>query len=270
MKVLFALFFVLCVMTLVYAQTPAELTSLQQKFRSFDYDGVIELANEFLTRRDQYTPEQLVSIYEMKAIAHYSKSQLDAAEYAFEAILKIDPTYSPDSVNTSPKIITFFESVKKKMEQTVAQDEQIPDKVVVTDTLTIVQETLGAYRKSIPASLLLPGSGHLLMGDKKRGFVLSAASLVTLSSAIYFTNQTRSKEKDYMNATDEDIISSSYSSYNNAYKTRNALWLGFAAVWVYSQTDLIFFHEKRQKIQVVALPSFSPDKTAFLSLSLLF
>ncbi len=254
---------------LVSAQT-SELSSLRQKFRSFDYDGVIELANEFLTRSDQYNESQLISIYEMKAMAHYSLSELDAAQYAFESILKLDFNYSPDPVKTSPKIIDFFDSIKKDVRRETESDDQSVEKPTASDTLTVVQDRLGIYQKSIPASLVLPGSGHFVMGDKKRGVLLTGASLLSLSTALYFTGQTRDKERDYMNAIDEADISSSYKSYNSAYKTRNVLWAAYAAVWIYAQTDLIFFQEKRQNVQVFARPSFSPEYPSFISLTLSF
>jgi hypothetical protein len=238
---------------------------MQQKFRSFEYDSVIILAEQALTQSSQFTSQELISIYEMKAISHFAQSEFAAAETDFTKILQLDSLYTPDPVKTSPKIIDFFNEVKAKFQRQSEQPtEQPPTEIVMRDTVTVRQESLGRYRTSIPASLVLPGAGHLLMGETKRGTIMAALSLVTLTSAAYFTNQTHKKHSDYMNAIDEQNIAVTYDSYSSAFKTRNILWAAYAAVWLYAQTDLLYFHQGRQQLNFSLSPSpdvFSPSLT---------
>jgi hypothetical protein len=46
--------------------------------------------------------------------------------------------------------------------------------------------------------------------------------------------------------------------------------MAYAAVWIYTQTDLLFFHEKRQNVQLFGLPSISPEYPSFVSLTISF
>ena len=246
----------------LFSQEPPTLTHMQQKCRSFEYDSVIAIAEDALTQPERFTSNELISIYEMKAISHFAQSEFAAAKTDFGKILQLDSLYTPDPVKTSPKIIDFFTDVKAEFQRQSEQPaEQPPTTVVQRDTITVTQETLGRYRTSIPASLLLPGSGHLLMGETKRGAIMTALSLVTLTSAAYFTNQTREKHSDYMNAIDEQNIAAAYDSYNSAFKTRNILWATYAVVWLYAQTDLLYFHQDRQRLNLgftLSPDSFSP------------
>ncbi|MBN1560371.1 hypothetical protein JW998_08980 [candidate division KSB1 bacterium] len=239
-------------------EAAADLTSLQQAFQSFDYDSVIDLAAQALRQPQRFTPEQLISIHEMKAVSHYAKAEMSQARDSFVAILKIDSLYAPDPVKTSPKIIAFFNSLKQESEYRTTEHQQPPpEKIVIHDTVMVVQQTLGAYKMSVPVSLVFPGAGHLLMGETGRGAVLLALSTATLATAIYYSYESRQKEDDYMNALDDAAIRSTYNAYNSAYRTRNALWAAYAAVWIFSQTDLLLFHERRQNITLSLAPSCS-------------
>ena len=241
---------------------------IQQKFRSFDYNAVIELADKALQAPSHLSSEQQIKIYEMKAVSHYSKTDLQQARLAFLEILKIESSHTLDPVTTSPKIISFYNSVKKEFEFSTRPKEA--EQVVVHDTVLVSTETTGLYKKSIPASIILPGTGHLVMGDKKRGFWITAASVITLSSAIYFTRDTRQKEKEYTSAIEPENIESTYTAYNSAYKKRNVAWAAYAVIWVYAQTDLLFFHEKRQHIQLSVQPSIDGVSPSFVSLNVRF
>ncbi|RQW08332.1 hypothetical protein EH222_05815, partial [candidate division KSB1 bacterium] len=55
-------------------ETAADLEKLQQAFQSFDYAGVIDVATEALLQPERFTPEQLISIHEMKAVSHYAQA----------------------------------------------------------------------------------------------------------------------------------------------------------------------------------------------------
>ena len=67
-----------------------------------------------------------------------------------------------------------------------------------------------------------------------------SASIITFGSGIYFSIEANQREKDYLSETEKSEIESVYNQYNEAYKFRNAAFIGFAAIWLYAQTDLLF------------------------------
>ncbi|MBN1481909.1 hypothetical protein EH223_06170 [candidate division KSB1 bacterium] len=252
----------------LFGQNPdSDIAFMQQKLRAFDYNAVIEAAEKALANPDRYRTDQLINIHEMKAVAHYSKSELLDAKASFIEILKLDSLRTLDPIQTSPKIIEFFDTVKDEFEhEKAAETISPPEERVVRDTVFVVRQTLGDYKKSIPASLLFPGTGHVLMGEKKRGIIVTAISALTLSSAIYATDLTRRRENRYLSAINDADIAASYTPYNSAYKTRNALWTAFAAIWLYTQVDLIYFHSDRQATKLALQPA--PDNSALCLVNL--
>lgn len=264
----YCLFIFTCFCCAVLGQNPdGDISLMQQKLRAFDYKTVITLADTALSTPARYQTAQLINIYEMKAVAHYTISELAESKASFLAILELDASHTLHPITTSPKIIEFFNSVKNEFErESAAQTTVAPEQLVVHDTLVVVRQILGNYKKSIPASLVVPGTGHWLMGEKKRGAILTAISALTLTSAIYTTDLTRRREIAYLNAVNEADIAAAYAPYDSAYKARNALWGTFAVLWIYAQADLLFRHPKRQALQLAL--QLSPAGTAPCRLSL--
>ena len=239
----------------------AQQDEIEQKFRAFDYDAVIQLATEALEHAADYPQETLFQIYEMKAVAHYSKMEMTEALHCFVDILNIDPAHELDPMKYSPKIVGFYNELKKNInkpsEQTTQQDEAKPDTV-------FIHQMDNSFKKYFYPSLIAPGSGQWLSGKKQKGIFLTAASTGLLASSIYFTLDCSQKEKDYLNATIQDDIDEKYSIYNSSYKTRNALWAAYTLVWVYSQVDL-FFSNNNSPVQVgLVVPSLSSHTFGFV------
>ncbi len=245
------LLFVVSVMA--YAETATtEVGGIAQKFRAFDYDAVIELSNKALTHADALSQEELFQILEMKAVSHYSKMEMTEALNSFVEILKIDPGHELDPVKYSPKIVAFYNEIKVNFPvETVSQPvEQEPEK---PDTVIVYRQDR-SFKKSILPSLVLPGTGHLLIGKRQKGMILTTLSAATLATSIWLSIDCANKEKDYLNAVDPGDIDAKYAEYNSSYKTRNALWTAYAAIWLYTQVDLIFLQKPSAPIQVGLLP----------------
>ncbi len=226
-----------------------EVEIIAQKFRAFDYDAVIELSNKALAHADDFSQDELFQIHEMKAVSYYSKMEMTEALNSFVDILKIDPEHELDPVKYSPKIIAFYNRIKSNFQplETVSQPvEQKPEK---PDTVIVYRQDR-SFKKSILPSLVLPGTGHLLIGKKQKGMILTTLSAATLASSIWFTIDCANKEKDYLNAVDPGDIDGKYAEYNSSFKIRNTLWTAYAAIWLYSQIDLLFLQKPDSPIQV--------------------
>jgi len=165
------------------AQTaPVEIEIMQQHLRNFEYDSVITMSEQLLQDKARLAASNLVEIYRMKAIAHYSLLEMNAALNSFVEILKIDPNYSLDPVQTSPKIIKFFNEIKSNFQNKASSAEKIQPARI--DTVKLVMDTSTAYRNTLTRSMLLPGWGHLYLQQKKNGWILSTLGVATFASAI--------------------------------------------------------------------------------------
>ena len=227
----------------VHSQNKVE--EINNQFESFEYEEVISLADIYL-KEFEFGDNELILIYTMKGVAHYSLSQTSEARKSFLEILKIDKTVKLDPIKISPKIISFFEELKSDA-SIFFEDSNEVDNVQKTDTLSLglagnftTQNNL-EFRNSMMRSIAVPGWGHLYSGDNTKGIVISALSTAALGSMIYFIVDTNTKEEDYLNQTDPVLIKAKYDDFNSSFKTRNSLIFAYTAIWLYSQLDLMFF-----------------------------
>lgn len=235
---------------------PVQLEMMQQKYRAFEYDAVIALAEKALSDTTGWTPDQRIHIYEMKAASHYSKMEMQEAFTSFMSILRINPDHELDPMKTSPKIVTFYNEIKHSFQQAEsrAQTAEPESREQLVDTVRVVEQSSAFYRKTLPLSLILPGTGHWVAGNIRKGPILTSVSTLLLGASVYYTFDTARHETTYLEAITAGDIERAYSDYNSSYRTRNALWGAYALVWLYTQTDLLFFQTPTPPIEITLLP----------------
>ena len=217
------------------AQTPEQnVAALRQRIQDFEYQDAIQLADSLTANPDDFTEQQLIEIYEMQGIAHYSRMRMNEAFGAFLQILQLDPSHTLDPVRTSPKIVAFFQGIKFNYNQAMPE---APESRI--DTVTVVQTPQTASLPAVAASLLVPGSGHWLDGRTPRGPWLTAAGTLGLGAAIATTVDCMQKRDDYLSAVMPGDIDARYQSYNAAFKRRNVVLIAYSAFWLYTQIDLL-------------------------------
>ena len=96
------------------------------------------------------------------------------------------------------------------------------------------------FSNSAVLNLFIPGIGQIQSGKTTKGIILSAASTTALGLMISSIANANKKESDYLKETDKSLIAGKYSAFNSAYKTRNIFIVSYAAIWVFSQLDLLF------------------------------
>lgn len=237
----------------LFSQESISIGEIRDKYESFEYESAIHLADKLLAAQDSLLHNDLVNIYIMKAVSHYSIGDRLSSRQSFIELLNLDKNYQLDPVTISPKIITFFNEIKETY-QPIEKD--IPEeKITVMDTLKISDPMILKIQKEIIQgsairSILLPGWGHIYLEDNPKGWILTSASALTLGSMIYFIFDTNSKEQDYLNESREDLISKKYDDFNTSYRIRNTLIISYIVLWIYSQIDIFFFSDDRisQKI----------------------
>ncbi len=247
MKQLFLIIFLLSI-TKVFAQA-VTYEEVKREFEFFDHEKVITLSNELL--KDTTLSNIIkVDVYLMRARTFYALGNESNSKISFGEILKINKDYMPDPSVVSPKLISLFDEVKSDYIKSLGPDStstnQIP-KVFDSDLM----------KGSVARNIILPGWGQLHSGNTPKGIVLSAFSASMLASMIYFISDASQKEKDYLNETDKTLIQEKYNTYNTSYKIRNALIISYAAIWIFSQLDLIFLSE--EEIFMKEAPTSSGD-----------
>ena len=135
---------VACAASLAAQDGTLEVEIVRQKFRNFEYDSVITYASKALAEKEHFSSENLIDIYELKAISHFSLLEMNASLSSFLEMLKIDPDYSLDPVKTSPKILSFFEELKKSYQPEV-RDETARQTAKI-DTVRIADDRTGELK----------------------------------------------------------------------------------------------------------------------------
>lgn len=244
MKIFRTLLFFLAVSTFLFGQNNEEISSLQNHYESFEYSSVISKAEVLLLDKERFSEESLIQIYELKAASHFAMGDQQNARKSFIETLKINDEYELNNVIYSPKLVDLFTNVKDEFLDILnAKDEkrQTLSESEITSTDLQQNVILEDFHIAVAKSLIIPGWGHLQLENSTKGWILTSVSTVTLGSMIYFVFDANSKEKDYLAETNANMIKMKYDDYDKSYKIRNSLIAAYAAVWLYSQIDLLFF-----------------------------
>ena len=240
-------YFFLCILLFacflpVKAQTvPGEMDRLHELFKEFRYQEVIYQAEETLQKNQDLSLEENCEILRLLALSYYSRQDMQGALKNFSEILNLDPHYHLNPLENSPKILAFFEEIRRQKQ--IAESFAPPRQ---NDTLTTAHARLLADSvrqtsyKQMALSFLLPGSGQIVGGEKTKGWLLLAGNFTLLGTAVYFGAETKRLEDRYLQVTDINKMAGAWEDYNKAYKNRNLFITAFAVLWLYTQIDFIF------------------------------
>jgi len=213
---------------------------VKQKYESFEFEKTIQLSDELLKDSTLSAPVRM-DIYLMRAISFFSIGDEINCRRSFFEVLKLNRNYSPDPSVISPKIIELFNDVKTEFAKnktfqikTDSVKTNIPIKVFDDDLM----------KNCAIRNLFVPGWGQIHSGNTIKGIILSTISTATLASMIYYISDTNKKEDAYLNESAAGLMQEKYDSFNKSYKIRNALIISYAAVWLFSQLDLLFFSDE--------------------------
>lgn len=230
----------------IFGQNKTSLKELQFQFQSFNYSNVINLADNLLQNKSRFNEDDLIEIYLLKGISHYSLGQSDSVKSSFYEILNLNDNYKIDPNKVSPKIINEFEKLKAEYSRFISNNNSLVtvkrDTVHIVDTI-LVKPDKDIYSAAVVRSMVLPGWGHLYSGNKTKGWILTSASALTLGSMVYFIFDANDKRSQYLNEVDPSLVDEKYNAYNTSYKIRNSLIVMYALFWIYSQIDILFISE---------------------------
>jgi len=237
------------------------LKDLSEKFGNFEYSDVINEASRLIKDKDHFSNNELIEIYRMQGIAYFALSDEQSARVSFIEILKVDSSFEMNPSNTSPKIISFFDKVKNlyllnldhNEEPEIAKHDTVYVEIPVTIRDTVNKEIL---RQALLRSVFIPGTGHLYLHSDFKAWALTTLSVASIAAGIYYIIDTNKKEKEYLQETDINNVAGKYNDYNFAYRMRNFAFITYAALWLYSQFDLLFLSDTGDAKVISYIPGF--------------
>lgn len=216
----------------------AEIQLLENDLRNFNYPKVLT-KGRFLLSEPNITKKDSLKIYEYIINAAYSLNDTISAKNVIKDALKCSQNFSPDPRITSPKIISYFNSVKAKLD-----DSTQKVKSETTEPPSLTFEPVAA--KYLLTSLLYPGSSHLIRGYKK-GYYFTGISSILLGTIVYSSIQVADTRDKYMRARSNVNFDELYNNYNSAYKIRNVLVFSYFVFNLYTLYDFYSSEIKNTK-----------------------
>jgi hypothetical protein len=239
----------LLLITALYSQSfDKRLTPLREKYKTFEYRAVIEQADVLIENSAGLDTADLCEIYRLKALSHYSLLDMDGALNSIVSLLNVKPDYSLDPEQNSPKVIAYFDEVRRHFAKQEAKPQPQIEMAYneMSQKMDSLEMSQSIMNKSLVYSVLLPGSGHLKIEPSTKGWLLFGAGVITLSGSLYYIIDTNQKEKEYLNAIEKAEIEYKYDAYNTTYKRRNIFIIAYVSVWVFSQIDFLFLSQNRK------------------------
>jgi len=229
---LFFIFFGVCIP--VFAQNlDREINSLEQDFKSFEYKKVLQKGRFLLADAYASHADSLV-IFQYMLSSAYALNDTSQAKSIILEILKDQPNFVLNPKETSPKIVEFFNLIKKDH---IGHPRKNPLKPAELSKSKVQNKVPGFV---LAGSVILPGSAHYFQGMQTKGISFSAVSAILISSTVYFSFKTSSDRDKYMLARNDASYDKLYNTYNSSYKMRT---LSFAAWGLWSLYCLYDFQQ---------------------------
>ncbi len=228
---------------------PPPLEAIWEAYQALDYDRAQQLAQAAL---DAYeAPEELAQVHVVLGLIAFSQNDQGVATRQFTDALVLDPSVELDPLLASPKTLDFFEEIRTSLAR-AGRDEALESEAAPRYVLVRDRRAEAALR-----SMVVPGWGQLYKGQRTKGRVLVGLWVGAVAGTAT-THILRQQSRDtYLDATDPDEVLDRYDTFNQWHKTRNALVLGTAAVWVYSYVDALIGGQAPERRNLLITPTFS-------------
>jgi len=212
--------------------TTPDISQVKYLYEELRFEEAIKFGQHVLKAEDIKSAQHLEYIHQYMAFSFYIIGKIDSSRVHFLSLLSINPEIALDPVETSPKIIDFFNQIKVNFQEINENQNVIsfPKYIFIED-----KRPDAAWR-----SALFPGWGQYYKGQPTRAYILGGAFL---TSAVIFgvslVNENRYKDS-YHNSTDPDDISSNYDKYNNWSKIRQLSTYTTIGIWLLSFADALW------------------------------
>ncbi|NOX90191.1 MAG: hypothetical protein GXO77_14320 [Calditrichaeota bacterium] len=205
---------------------------VQQLYESLQFEKAIDLSRDLLKSNIKFSPKDLILIHQFAGYSFFNLGQPDSAKKYFLTILTIDPDYQFDPVNTSPKIIKFFNRIKQNYRNQTLNAAPIP----YTRYVFLEDLRPGASWRSA----VLPGWGQYYKNQKQKAKWMGGAFLTSAGFSLISLYLENHYHQKYLNSVKQQDISRNYDRYNLWYKTRRVSSYITASVWLASVLDALW------------------------------
>ncbi len=228
----FLIVFTLTVFTL--SQTKEyELYQIQFLYNEAKFGTVIKNGQSLLNSNYSFTDKELIEIHKYLALSFYNIAEEDSSRSHFFTILTLDSDFEPDPVRTSPKIISFFESVKQAYEDVSSQQV----KLLPVKKYIFMEDK---RPKAALRSAVFPGWGQFYKNQNTKGYIIGGAFWSSAILTTVFYGIERDLKSKYLDETDPTKVTDRYDSYNNMSKFRRFMQYTLISAWLVGIGDALF------------------------------
>ena len=218
----------------------ADLAQLKYLYTEMRLVEAVAHGQELLGSPAYQVPVQLEYIHQYMAFSFFTLGQPDSARKHFLSLLTISPDKEFTLLETSPKIIDFFNRTKNDYQEINSKNQFIsyPEYIFIQD-----RRPDAAWRSAI-----LPGWGQHYKHQKSRAYVLGGGFIISgIVFGISAINEQKYKDA-YLNSIAPEEISANYDRYNNWSKARRASLYTLAGIWLVSLADAIWSDYPKMEI----------------------
>lgn len=230
-----------------------DLAEVKVLCESMQFEKAIFLGDALLNSTQNLKPGQIISLHQYMGFSFFNIGKQDSAKVHFWALLSLDPEYQLDPIQTSPKIISFFNSIKDESKYFLE-----PDKHLVHLKYVLVEDPRpsAAWR-----SALLPGWGQYYKKQEQKakifGIGFISGGLLTAGSYLFEYNY----HQNYLDSEEQSQIDKYYDRYNQWQKTRKVFTYATAGIWFASFFDALWSDYNKSNLSL----SYNANNTLRLS-----
>lgn len=207
-------------------------SQVQKAFTLYEEGSIAEaenLAYRLLSEESELTTRQKHELYRLLAFCAIANGDEDAGLRLFVNALRYNPAMTPDPLTWSPKVRRVYENALESYEQQIAEEKK--------QRLSSIAEMC---RRASSRSLVFPGAGQYMKGEKNKGYLLGSLFWTSLGSFIYTQIQLPQVRDDYRNANTTALAEARYDDYRNMQYMVNITGLITITVYGYSFFDALW------------------------------
>jgi len=225
----------------LYAQQRSTADSLfdaaQSAYEDGNYDGAELAALRGLREAANLDELGRLKYHLLLGFVYVARDQRQNALQEFTTVLKANPAYDLDPVQTSPKILEVFRAARSDYMEKVASEPAV-------FRMPQADVRLSASWRS----LVLPGWGQFYKRQELKGTAIAVTQVITLAALIFEQVEVDRRHHDYLSlGYNNPETQRAYSDYKSAYRTRNVVGYITLGVYIFNYVDALYYPVSHKK-----------------------
>ncbi len=217
-----------CLPSVSFAQispsTDSTISEIKQLFDNGSYISA-ELEGRRMLEDRHVSDSARVQLEKYLGFALVAEGRNESAIEHFMKALRLDSSLTLDPVLTSPKILSVFETARRKF-------HSHEESARLTKRVEVLQRSEATFR-----AIVFPGWDQIHQGRSTKGYILLGAGTAAALSAIASDILRRNAHTSYLDASTPALAESRYKTYNLYYKTEFYSVSAFIVFYLYSEFD---------------------------------